>query len=281
MITTSFASYHHGHLTDDPHAAHTGSARNAPLPVRGAARRDHPRLRRGAEVLGTRPARRAHCHRAQIHRTLHSHISMSELLLRELQDEFRATSDEVPMELTLQMGRCVLRCSPLHPTDGSAVRPVSQVPGEVRGFLDRAEYMLSIAERSLADVPLTDTDKPGFRRYIKRVPQGVVLVIAPWKYVQPPCPILRMLTIHVQLPLPRLHQLRAPRPHRRQLRPPQAFSPDPAHRRTFRSRPHPRRRPRRCYTGYPPLARAHCTRRATPRRRLCFLYWQRTGRPRR
>lgn len=62
--------------------------------------------------------------------------------------------------------------------------PVSQTQGEIRGFLDRADYMLSIAESSLADVSLTDTDKPGFKRYIKRTPLGVVLVIAPWKYVQ-------------------------------------------------------------------------------------------------
>lgn len=61
--------------------------------------------------------------------------------------------------------------------------PVSQIAGEVRGFLDRADYMLSIAESSLADVSLADTDKPGFRRYIKRTPLGVVLVIAPWKFV--------------------------------------------------------------------------------------------------
>ena len=43
--------------------------------------------------------------------------------------------------------------------------------------------MISIAESSLADVSLKDTDKPGFKRYIKRTPLGVVLVIAPWKWV--------------------------------------------------------------------------------------------------
>lgn len=42
--------------------------------------------------------------------------------------------------------------------------------------------MLDIASKSLADITLEETDKPGFRRYIKRVPLGVVLVIAPWKY---------------------------------------------------------------------------------------------------
>ena len=63
------------------------------------------------------------------------------------------------------------------------LRPVKQVPGEIRGTLGRADHMLSIAEQSLKDVTLTDTDQPGFRRYIKRVPLGVVLVVAPWKYV--------------------------------------------------------------------------------------------------
>ncbi|EGN97486.1 hypothetical protein SERLA73DRAFT_184210 [Serpula lacrymans var. lacrymans S7.3] len=84
---------------------------------------------------------------------------------RRFIDEFRKMSDEVPMELTVQMGR-----------------PVSQVPGEVRGFLDRADYMLSIAESSLADVSLKNTDKPGFRRYIKRTPLGVVFVVCPWNF---------------------------------------------------------------------------------------------------
>jgi len=75
------------------------------------------------------------------------------------------TADELPLELTMQMGR-----------------PVSQGAGEVRGFLERADYMLSIAEESLKDVSLTDTDKPGFKRFIKRVPLGVVFVISPWNF---------------------------------------------------------------------------------------------------
>jgi acyl-CoA reductase-like NAD-dependent aldehyde dehydrogenase len=49
--------------------------------------------------------------------------------------------------------------------------------------------MLSIAKESLADVALTSTDQPGFRRFIRRAPQGVVLVIAPWKYVGTVLPI--------------------------------------------------------------------------------------------
>ncbi|KAH9895819.1 NAD-aldehyde dehydrogenase [Cubamyces lactineus] len=84
---------------------------------------------------------------------------------RRFMEEFGAMRDEIPLELTLQMGR-----------------PVKQVPGEIRGTLERAEYMLSIAESALADVSLANTDKPGFRRFIKRTPLGVVLVIAPWNY---------------------------------------------------------------------------------------------------
>jgi acyl-CoA reductase-like NAD-dependent aldehyde dehydrogenase len=59
--------------------------------------------------------------------------------------------------------------------------PIAQCPGEISTMLHRAEYMTSIAFEALADVPLKDTDKPGFRRYIKRTPLGVVLVIVPWK----------------------------------------------------------------------------------------------------
>ena len=49
--------------------------------------------------------------------------------------------------------------------------------------------MLDIAATSLADVSLADTDKPGFKRWIKRTPIGVVFVIAPWKYVSPSFPL--------------------------------------------------------------------------------------------
>ncbi|KJA14854.1 hypothetical protein HYPSUDRAFT_208364 [Hypholoma sublateritium FD-334 SS-4] len=84
---------------------------------------------------------------------------------RKFMDEFKKMSDEIPAELTMQMGR-----------------PIAQSPGEIRGTLERATYMLDIAATSLADVSLADTDKPGFRRWIKRTPIGVVFVIAPWNF---------------------------------------------------------------------------------------------------
>ncbi|NIR30616.1 MAG: aldehyde dehydrogenase family protein [Gammaproteobacteria bacterium] len=59
-------------------------------------------------------------------------------------------------------------------------RPVAQGGGEVRGFEERARYMLEIAPRALADVD--PGEKPGFRRFIRREPVGVVLTIAPWNF---------------------------------------------------------------------------------------------------
>lgn len=97
-------------------------------------------------------------------------------------EEFTTMGERVPAELTKQMGRLVLSYSRSRAVL-TLCSPISQGPGEVRGFLERARYMLSIAEKSLSDIPLEDTDKPGFRRFMKRVPLGVVLVIAPWKWV--------------------------------------------------------------------------------------------------
>ena len=60
-------------------------------------------------------------------------------------------------------------------------RPVSQTPGELkRGFHERALYMCSQAESALADLQVDP--KPGFQRFIRREPLGVVLVVAPWNY---------------------------------------------------------------------------------------------------
>ncbi len=73
-------------------------------------------------------------------------------------------ADELAEELSWQMGR-----------------PVSQSPGELkRGFHERALYMCGIAEEALRDLEVAD--KPGFRRFIRREPLGVVFVVAPWNY---------------------------------------------------------------------------------------------------
>ncbi len=72
--------------------------------------------------------------------------------------------DEIVPELAWQMGR-----------------PVKFGGGEIaRGFTERAEYMIRVAPEALADVDVGP--KEGFKRFIRREPLGVVLVIAPWNY---------------------------------------------------------------------------------------------------
>src|SRR5699024_9064979 len=64
-------------------------------------------------------------------------------------------------------------------------RPIAQGAGEVGGFEERARYMIETAPRALTDidpVALGAGDKPGFRRFIRREPVGVVLTIAPWNF---------------------------------------------------------------------------------------------------
>ena len=77
-------------------------------------------------------------------------------------DALLAMNDEIVPELAWQMGRPV------------------RYGGEKGGLEERARYMAGIAEEALA--PLVPKEKPGFRRYVKREPVGVVLVIAPWNY---------------------------------------------------------------------------------------------------
>ncbi|WP_114010739.1 aldehyde dehydrogenase family protein [Cohaesibacter intestini] len=58
-------------------------------------------------------------------------------------------------------------------------RPV-RYGGEFGGFNERASHMAKIAEESLADIEVGEDAT--FKRFIKRIPQGVVFVVAPWNY---------------------------------------------------------------------------------------------------
>jgi acyl-CoA reductase-like NAD-dependent aldehyde dehydrogenase len=71
--------------------------------------------------------------------------------------------DDIGLELAWQMGR-----------------PIAQGPNEVKTCVARAEFMIAAAAEGLA--PLDPGPKPGFKRYVTRVPLGVVFVIAPWNY---------------------------------------------------------------------------------------------------
>jgi len=59
-------------------------------------------------------------------------------------------------------------------------RPVRFGAIELSGFEERARHMIAIAGSSLENIALEP--KPGFERYIARVPLGVVFTIAPWNY---------------------------------------------------------------------------------------------------
>ena len=74
-----------------------------------------------------------------------------------------AWRDELAEEISRQMGR-----------------PLSQSPGELRGFEERARAMIEQAPEGLRSH--RPAPKPGFTRFIERVPLGVVAVIAPWNY---------------------------------------------------------------------------------------------------
>jgi len=70
---------------------------------------------------------------------------------------------ELAAELTEQMGR-----------------PIAYTAKEITTAVARGEYMLRISDQSLADTP--GEAQEGFKRYIKKVPLGPVLVLFAWNY---------------------------------------------------------------------------------------------------
>jgi acyl-CoA reductase-like NAD-dependent aldehyde dehydrogenase len=78
-------------------------------------------------------------------------------------DAMVADKARVSKELAWQMGR-----------------PIRYGPGEMRGFEERARYMLSIAAETLADIDVGP--KAGFTRFIRREPLGVVLNLPAWNF---------------------------------------------------------------------------------------------------
>jgi len=71
--------------------------------------------------------------------------------------------DELAQEITVQMGR-----------------PIAYTAGEVTTAIKRADYLLKISDETLAD---TDGEaEKGFKRFIRKVPVGPVLVLFAWNY---------------------------------------------------------------------------------------------------
>ena len=77
-------------------------------------------------------------------------------------DVMRAQNDEVVPELAMQMGRPV------------------RYGGELRSLEERVRGLVELSDEALA--PVVPRERTGLRRMIKRVPAGIVLVIAPWNY---------------------------------------------------------------------------------------------------
>jgi acyl-CoA reductase-like NAD-dependent aldehyde dehydrogenase len=110
--------------------------------------------------------------------TLEDRIAVGERFIKAFQD----LGPQISQDLTVQMGR-----------------PTCQGMVEVNGTLERARRMIDLARESLADVvnPVSrtewihtvesdiiaqDTDTPTHKRYIKKVPLGVIFCISPWNW---------------------------------------------------------------------------------------------------
>lgn len=84
-------------------------------------------------------------------------------IVNEGLNRFRQLAENVARDVTLQMGK-----------------PIGQARSECNGTMERAKYMVSIAEQTLA--PDILPPKEGFRRRIEHVPLGVVFNVAAWNY---------------------------------------------------------------------------------------------------
>jgi len=91
----------------------------------------------------------------------HTPLEQRQQIVRKALDLLNARKDEIALELTEQMGR-----------------PIAYTAKEVTTAVARGEYMLKINTDALADTPGDEQD--GFKRFIKKVPLGPVLIIFPW-----------------------------------------------------------------------------------------------------
>ncbi len=125
-------------------------------PIDGSVYAERPFLDEAAIASAVAAARDAQAGWAQLS------IAERARYCRAALDALAGMQDEIIPEIAWQMGR---------PT---------RYGGENGGVQERGQYMIDIAEESLkAYVP---AQKDGFRRYVKHVPLGVVMVIAPWNY---------------------------------------------------------------------------------------------------
>lgn len=82
-------------------------------------------------------------------------------IIRKALKNLSAVTDELALELTTQMGR-----------------PIAYGAKEVATAISRSEYLVNISEEVLKD---TDGEpEKGFKRFIRKVPVGPVLVLFAW-----------------------------------------------------------------------------------------------------
>ncbi|HIA60317.1 MAG TPA: aldehyde dehydrogenase family protein [Pelagibacterales bacterium] len=78
-------------------------------------------------------------------------------------ENFLKNNKEIEEQLCRQMGR-----------------PISQCPGEMRGFKERALYMIEKSDEALQKI-ISKKDSE-FDNYVSKDPLGTVFIIAPWNY---------------------------------------------------------------------------------------------------
>lgn len=86
-------------------------------------------------------------------------------LITKWMAEFERQKAVIAGELSAQMGR-----------------PAAQCGGEINGALQRARHLAKIAPDCLKESPRTETETPGLKLAIHRVPVGVVALVSPWNY---------------------------------------------------------------------------------------------------
>ena len=96
-------------------------------------------------------------------RKSHSTLASRQAIVQKALSIIESRTDELASELTAQMGR-----------------PIAYTAKEISTALLRARYMLRISSDALAPTP--GDAEAGFKRYIERLPVGVVLVIFAWNY---------------------------------------------------------------------------------------------------
>src|SRR5882762_7935317 len=147
---------------------------SVPLAITATIVRDHMSIKCVSPVDGKVYAERIAATPAQVDQVL-QRACAAQLLWRQVPlaeraaiierfcGEFERRGAQIAVELSWQMGR-----------------PIRFAASEVRGTLERVRYMRGIAAAALADVDAGP--KPGFRRFIRREPLGVVFTVAAWNY---------------------------------------------------------------------------------------------------